>query len=155
MVTDLFGALLQELGPLLEVPHLHPDRNNSCQVRLKGGLTIQLELDRLAQFLIIGTDLGPVPYGKYRENLFREALKANGMPFPLNGILAYSNKTEHLIMFEKLNAKELNGEKIMTVLTPFIEKANVWKEALVRNEIPALTQHYASERPAGIFGLKP
>jgi hypothetical protein len=153
MVTDLFGTLLQELGPLLEIPTLHPDRQNSCLIRLKGGLNIQLELDRMGQFFIMGSDLGTVPPGKYRENLFREALKANGMPQPLNGILAYSQKTEHLILFEKMHVKDLNGDKIMAVLTPFCEKARVWRDALARGDIPALTQYYASGKPGGIFGL--
>src|SRR5262245_58766423 len=99
MVTDLFGALLQELGDSLEKADLHPDRNNSCLIRMKGGQEIQFELDRSSQFLIVGADLGAVPPGKYRENLFREALKANDMPHPIHGILAYSKKTDHLVLF--------------------------------------------------------
>lgn len=92
MVTDFFGSLLQELGKVLEIPDLHPDRNNSCQIVLKNGLNLQIELDRSGQFLIFGADLGVVPPGRYRENLFREALKANDMPHPIHGILAYSKK---------------------------------------------------------------
>lgn len=154
MVTDLFGTLLQELGSLMELPNLHADRNNSCLIRLKDGLQIQFELDRLSQFIIIGSDLGTVPFGKYRESLFREALKANGMPFPINGVLAYSQKTEHLIIFEKISVRELNGEKLMAILSPFSEKARIWKEALSRNEIPAINQFFSSEKTAGMFGLK-
>lgn len=154
MVTDLFGTLLQELGVQLQIPNLQADRNNSCLIRLKDGLQIQLELDRLSQFLILGSDLGEISYGKYRENIFREALKANGMPYPLNGILAYSQRTNHLILFEKISVRELTGEKLMFNLVPFTEKARLWKDALSRNEVPSLAQFHTSERPAGMFGLR-
>lgn len=156
MVTDLFGTILQELAHSMEIADLHPDRNNSCLIRLKNDLQIQLELDRSGEFMIIGSDLGDVPPGKYREVLFREALKANGMQTPLNGILAYSQKSNHLVIYEKLHIKDLNGEKIAAAITPFSEKANAWKDALARGEVPALNQVYSSEsRSSGMFGLRP
>ena len=73
MVTDLLGTLLQELGKSLEIAELSPDENNSCLIELKNGQQIQLELDRSGQFFVIGADIGMVPPGKYRENLFRQA----------------------------------------------------------------------------------
>lgn len=156
MVTDMFGALLQELGTLLEATDLHPDRNNSCLIRLKSGLEIQLEIDRGGDFLLLGADLGTVPPGRYRENLFREALKANNMPYPLHGVLSYSHKSDHLVIFEKMHIKDLNGEKIAAEITPFTEKALVWKNAIQQNDIPVVNQMYTSDkRAAGMFGLRP
>jgi hypothetical protein len=156
MVTDMFGALLQELGSLLEATDLHPDRNNTCLIRLKSGLEIQLEIDRSGEFLILGADLGSVPPGKYRENLFRESLKANNLPYPLHGVLAYSRKSDHLVLFEKLYIKELNGEKIAAEITPFADKAMVWKNAVAQSDIPVINQAYTSTtRSAGMFGLRP
>lgn len=156
MVTDMFGTLLQELSTLIEATDLHPDRNNTCLVRLKSGLEIQLEIDRSGNFLVLGADLGTVHPGKYRENLFREALKANGLPYPLHGILAYSRKSDHLVLFEKLNIKDLNGEKIAAEIIPFSEKALVWKNAVAQNDIPIINQAYSSvTRSAGMFGLRP
>jgi len=154
MVTDLFGALLQELGPIINAADLHPDQNNSCRVRLKTGVEIQMELDRSARFLVVGTELGVPPVGKYRENLFREALKANDMPPPLHGILAYSKKSDNLILFEKINVTDLSGLKIAEEILPFAEKALVWSEAIKHNEVPALNQAY-TPRSSGMFGLKP
>jgi hypothetical protein len=156
MVTDMFGSLLQELGVLLEAIDLHSDRNNSCLIRLKSGLEIQLEIDRSGTFLVLGTDLGTVAPGRYRENLFREALKANDLPYPLHGVLAYSKKSDHLVLFEKLYLKELNGEKIAAEITPFADKAMTWKNAVAQNDIPAINQAYSSStRSGGMFGLMP
>ena len=155
MVTDLFGTILQELSKALNIPNLQPDRNSSCLIRLKDGLEIQLELDRMGLFLIVGADLGSLPPGKYRENLFREALKANGLPYPWNGILAYSKKTDHLVIYDQLNVKNLTGEKVATFLSSFTAKAKVWKDALSREELPAIDQGYTSQPSSGMFGLRP
>lgn len=153
MVTDLFGAILQELGSSLGIQDLHPDSNNSCLIRLKSGLIIQIELDKGGQFLILGADLGTVPPGKYRENLFREALKSNDLPHPIHGILCYSKKSDHLVLYEKIHIKDLNGEKIAAEITPFAEKAYTWSEALLHNDIPAINQLFTSQKPGGMFGL--
>jgi Tir chaperone protein (CesT) family len=153
MVTDLFGSLLQELSRTLGVSKLEPDSNNSCLLKLKSGLVIQIELDKSGQALIIGADLGPVPPGKYRENLFREALKANDQPHPLHGILCYSKKSDHLVLYQKINIKDLTGEKIAAEITPFAEKGFMWSEALLRNDIPSVNQPYSGQKPGGVFGL--
>lgn len=155
MVTDYFGSLLQELGKILEIPDLHPDRNNSCQITLKNGLSLQLEFDRSGQYIIIGADLGVVSPGRYRENVFREALKANDMPYPTHGILAYSKKSDRLVLFEKLRSHEITGEVIAAELIPFSEKAIIWKDALVRSEVPVANQAFNPQRSTGMFGLRP
>lgn len=153
MVTDLFGTLLVELGHAMSIPNLHSDENNTCMLRLKSGLIIQLELDKSGQFLLIGADLGTVPPGKYRENLFKEALKANDQPPPLHGILSYSKKSDHMVLYQKLFIKELNGEKIAAEINPFAEKAFAWSEAILHNDIPAINQSFTSQKPGGMFGL--
>lgn len=156
MVTDLFGAILQELGPLLKIKNLHADRNNSCEIKLVNGLIIQLELDKSGEFLVLGCDLGHPAPGAYRESLFKEALRANGMPHPINGILAYSQKTDHLVLFEKIHVKDLNGAIVAERITPFTEKALMWSDAINSGQVPAVQQ--ATTRgmhPAGMFGLRP
>lgn len=155
MVADQFGAILQELSQAMQIDELHSDRNNSCKIKLQSGVEIQLEIDRSGNFLIVGTDLGEVPPGKYRENIFREALKANDLPPPLNGILSYSKATNHMVLFQKVHVKDLNGEKVAGLIPPFLEKAKAWSEALVRGEIPSITQVYSSDRrSSGMFGLR-
>lgn len=153
MVTDLFGTLLVELGQSLGIANLHSDDNNSCLIRLKSGLIIQLELDKSGDFLLIGADLGTVPPGKYRENLFKEALKANDQQPPLHGILSYSKKSDHMVLYQKLFIKDLNGEKIAAEITPFAEKAFIWSEAILHNDIPAINQSFTYPKPGGMFGL--
>lgn len=156
MVTDMFGVLLEELGKRLDNADLRPDSNNSCLIRLKGGQHIQLELDKTGLSLVLGTELGVPPPGKYRENLFREALKANNMPYPLHGTLAYSKKSDQLVLFEKFIIQDLTGDRVAEAIIPFTQKAVVWAEAIKSSSIPLLDQTYSSQRRSGgIFGLHP
>jgi hypothetical protein len=153
MVTDFFGVLLQELSRLMGISELRPDRNNSCLINMQKGYKVQLEVDSSGRYLIIGCDLGEVPTGRYRETIFMEALKINGMPSVLNGHLAYSKKLNHLILFEMLDLTNINGDKVFAVMTPFLEKAAVWKDAITRGEIPVMPAQ-ASTMSHMPFGMR-
>ena len=155
MVRDLFETLLEETGQILGIADLHPDQNNSCLIGLKSGVRIQMELDKRGDFLILCCSLGSPPGGKYRENLFRQALKANELLPDQVGIFAYSVKTDHMLLFQKLPLNDLNGQKIAAAITPLSEKAAAWIEAIAHNDVPPLEQTYASsQQGGGMFGLK-
>lgn len=154
MVKDLYGTLLEEMGRSLKIEDLHADANNSCLIRLKNELRIQVEINPRTQFLLLGCDLGDIPPGPFRVDLFREALRANGQPHPQHGIFAYSNKTDHLVLFEYMHLKDLTGDKIADEIGPFSEKALLWKNSIAHNEVPVIT--VAGGRPTfGMFGLRP
>ena len=153
MVADAFGTLLQELGKIIKIPTLEPDPNNSCLIKFPNAPTTQFELDRSGFFLVMGCDLGDMPVGRYRENLFREALIANGLPYPRYGDFSYSKQTDHLILTMILPLKDLTGDKVAMALLPFLEKAKIWQEAISKGDIPSRTGTLAS-RGSGMFGLK-
>jgi hypothetical protein len=155
MVSGLYETLLTEVGGILGVS-LFPDSNNSCLVKLISGLEVQLEMDAQGRSFIIGIDLGPVPPGMYRQTLFREALRANGMPYPRNGVLAYSQKSGHVILYETMSPQDLNGERIIFRLLPLSEKALKWKEAIEHGEVPIVEVSARSNAGSfGMFGMKP
>lgn len=156
MVTDFFGTFLQELGALLQIPDLHPDANNSCLIKFKDDLLVQLELDRQGQYLIVGSNLGEVPVGRYRENLFIEALKANGLPtFPHYGTFAYSKHANQLVLFEMFPVRDLSSAKLGEFLPKYIEKAKIWKEAIARGDVPIISTAAPAGKTMGMFGLRP
>lgn len=157
MVADLFESLLQDIGKEFHVT-LKADQNNSCLFNLPNGLSVQMEIDPKNEYFIIGTDLGEVPLGKYRENLFQAALRSNALPPPQNGIFAYSKQKDHLVIHAMIPLPEITGEKIINILKPFLEKAWNWKTAITNGEVPEVESssqagHYSSQ--GGIFGLKP
>lgn len=153
MVTDQFGAILDELAHALNISKLQADANNSCLIKFKGGIRVQIEPELSGKFLILGSDLGEVPAGRYRENLFAEALKANGMPRPHYGFFAFSKKNDHLVLMEYLPLQDLRGDKIADHLPLFIEKVKLWKDSIYRGEIPPTA--VVTSRPMGMFGMRP
>ena len=155
MVSDFFDTLLQEIGEAMEIDDLHLDASNTCLIRFKSGIEIYLEPYEKDQFLLIFCDLGNVPAGRFREDVFREALKSNGLPYPHNGTFAYSEQSDHLLLYSLLSYRELNGEKVASHLYPFIEKAKTWKETIERGSVPVADTTTTGRRigPGGIFGL--
>lgn len=153
MVMDLLNTILKDLEKSIKIEDLHSDKNESCQIRFENGLEIQLELDPSGDFLCVGTKLGEVPGGRYRQTLFKEALRANGLPPPRYGTFAFSQKTNSLIFFEYLWAKDLNGEKLAAFLVHFKLKAQIWKEAIARGDVPQLGEMSPKGRSTGMFGL--
>ena len=152
MVADLFDSLLQEVGQLLEIADLHADRNNSCLIRFKEGVKVQVEVDSSGEKLLVGCDIVEVPAGKYREIIFREALKANGMPYPRVGTFAYSRQQHRLVIFQYIRMKEIKAEKIAETIINLKEKALMWKTAIEKGETPNLYSHSTTQH-AGMFGL--
>lgn len=156
MVTDFFGTFLQELGAILQVEDLHPDANNSCLIKFKDDIRVQLEIDRQGQYLLLGSNLGEVPIGRYRENLFTEALKANGLPtLPRYGIFAYSKHANQLVLFEMFPIRELSSAKLGEFLPKYVEKAKIWKDAIARGDVPIISVATPSGKTMGMFGLRP
>lgn len=156
MFSSPIGALLAELGKssLLSLGSLQLNKQNTCLIPLPSGLDVQLEMDKYEKYLIVGCVLGEVQRGKYRLALFREALKANGMPLPRYGTLAFSSKTEKLVLHDYLDMRELTGEKIAEYLVPFLEKAKIWQEAIAGNNIPVIgSSSESSSGKLGIFGI--
>lgn len=153
MVTDSFGLLLEEVAKLLDIEKLEPDRNNSCLIQFVKGPAIQFEIEKAGNHLLIMCDLGEVPAGPYRENVFREALKYNGRPYPHACQFAYSKQTNKLVMTHLLPLSNLRGEQVIEALTPFQAIAKQWQESLLRGDVPTVE---GSSQSGGskMFGIK-
>lgn len=136
MVMDLFESMLQEIGQVMNIKDLHPDEHNTCLIRFKIGLDVQIEPYTKGEFLLIGCPVCTIPQGRFRESVFREALKANGMTPPRHGDFGYSPSSDRLILFAFLPLQDLNGEKVASFLGPFMEKALNWKQLIERGDVP-------------------
>lgn len=153
MVKEYFGTLLEEVGKLLHIENLQPDKNNSCLIQFPNKLNLQLEVDPHRNVLVIGCNLGIVPAGRYRENVFREALKANGVPPPRYGNFSYSKQMDSLVMTSELSMQDIHADKIVHEMRSFLSKANQWREAISRGDIPTIAQGTYASKGGGMFGL--
>lgn len=144
-----FIGILKDLEAYFNT-HLEPDKNNSCLINYASGLSLQMELDKRDN-LVIAVRLGAIPASRYRDNVFREALKSNYANPPSDGIFAYSSKSGNLIYHVTIESQSLTADKITTKLTPFIEKATKWFEALSHGDMPPSETPSGADR--GLFGL--
>lgn len=146
---DKFEELLKELSPLIGTD-LVPDKLSTCLLVFENSAKIQLELDRSGDNLLIGSSLGEVPPGKYREQLLIEALKSNKAPH--HGILAFSLKKQTLILFLKLPFDGVGATNLFTLLQEMSKKAEIWQTALQRGALPPQAPGSSSE--PSIFNLQ-
>lgn len=154
MVQNAFESLLSELARSLDIKELRPDSNNSCLIHFQNGTEVQIEPFARGEDLLLVIDLGVVAKGRYREEVFREALKANGLPWPRHGVFCHSDQSDHLLLYKLMPLKDLNGERIASFMGPFLEKGTKWKEHLERGEVPVVDAPGVASGGRGVFGLK-
>ena len=150
MVSDRMGQLFEELGKRLNIK-ITPDLKGSCRIRFKGGVEVQMEQSSNGRYLTLLCNMGEIAPGKYRENVLREALKANGRQPPLYGIFSFSKKQNIFYLFDQVPLDDLSGTRLFEFVQPFLEKAQLWKSAVARGEVP--TGAVYSRSGGGMFGL--
>lgn len=131
---DRFQELLWDLGEIIEVP-LHIDKNHACRILLDEKLAIHMEMAEERDELLIGAFLSEIPPGRFRENVLKEALKANAS-YHFFGIFAYIEKINTLVLHTYLPVSHLNGDKLAEFLEGFIAEAESWRQA-ISNGSPA------------------
>lgn len=145
-----FEELLQELSSFIGTT-LQPDQNQSCRLSFENNIFIQIDLVDGGEKLLLGCELGLLHPGPYRETVFLKALKMNGITEILQGILAFSEKKQELILFQFLPLLALNGEKLFAILQSFLAHAAIWIEALRKGEVPFFEQeNLLLESPFGM-----
>lgn len=135
MITQ-FEELLSDLGKVFHLK-LHIDKQNACTIQIHPQLTVQLQLDITQEHLWIFSKIIDLPPGKFRENILKEALKANSLPDPLTGILSYLNGANQLALYQKYPLNILNGDKLSGFLGAFVEMADNWREAIGKGQTPS------------------
>lgn len=155
MLAGELGAILEELGRELRIPNLAPDDNETCLIRLESGVRVQIELLKGGEYLLIASDLGELPPGRFRVDIFEAALKTNGSDEGGPGTFGFSTRTNHLLLFDKLYLQGLTGMKVADFISPFAKKAKLWKESIERGSIPQIGMTSTASSGRGIFGLRP
>ena len=151
-MLDRFDELIQGLSKEFDLP-LHVDKNHACAIQIRKGLIVQLQSDAAQEKLLITCKIVEVPPGKFRENVLREALKANNSADPIVGIFSFVNQTSHLFLFQNYPFDLLNAERIASLIGPFFETAEKWKKA-IESGLPGPPSP-PGKIGANPFGLRP
>ena len=149
-----FEDVIHELSMLMEIP-LQADAHQSCLITFpQDEIGVQVDLDTNADRLVVGTQLGRITPGPYRERIFLQAMRANGTANTPRGVLAFSEKNDTLVLFQFLSLTALTGEKLHNFIQLFKQHAKVWKEALATGDLPQI-QEDVQMKGSGMYGLKP
>jgi len=151
-MTDPFEELLVALGQVFHL-ELRVDKSGACSILIPPDMVIQLQLDSAQENLFFFCKIVEVPPGRFRENILSDALKANAMPDPVAGILAYLNPTNHLILYQSYPLTILNGERVASFFADFLQMAEGWRKAIMSGKSSPLPSTLSSnEKP---FGMRP
>jgi hypothetical protein len=150
MVTDRFGALLEELGSAMKLK-LAPDKFNACVIRLPDKLEIALKTSPSEEDLQALLEIGVPGTGPYRLNILKEALMANAQTDARKGIFCFGVKKDMLLLYRSIPLSDLTGQQLLDVLMELSETARYWKDCISRSELP---QRYAQRPGQNVFGLK-
>lgn len=149
-----FEDLIRQLGSVMDIP-LRADNHQSCLITfIEDEVAVQIDLDANADRILIGSQLGRITPGPYRERVFTQALRANGTAAAPRGILAFSEKNDTVVLFQFLELAELTGEKLHNFLQLFKEHASLWKKALATGDVPAAAIE-SMEKGSSMYGLRP
>ena len=148
-------SILTELGSVFHLD-LRIDKSEACSILIPPELVIQLQLDSGQEKLFLFCKIAEIPPGKFRENILMEGLKANALPDPVPGILAYLAPTNHLILYQSYPLLILTGDRLASFFSNFAQMAENWRKALLSGQSsPNPTGAGSSgaiERPFGLRG---
>lgn len=150
MITQ-FEELLHAIGKIFHL-ELQIDRQNACSIQVHPHLVIQLQLDISQENLWLFSKLIETPPGKFRENILKEAMKANALPDPRIGVLGYLLPSNQLVLFQKYPLTILNGERLSGFLGAFLEMGESWRDAIASGQSgPPEVRQEIARNP---FGMK-
>jgi|JI9StandDraft_1071089.scaffolds.fasta_scaffold07366_4 hypothetical protein len=124
-----FSDLIHEFGELLG-ESFTPYQNRMIRFLINENLRVQIEMDLMGEFVMLACFITEIPPGRFRENVLRDALKANFLLDEHWSTLCYEGKENHLVLFFKIPAHGLTGQKLLDQLLPFVARAGLWRDAI-------------------------
>lgn len=134
---DPFEDLIDAFGKKLDLI-LKPDSLRSVRLRILDDFFMQIEQDSSLKNILFGCELGEVPIGSYRNNIFLQAMTINGLGTEPKGTLAFSKKNETLVLFQFFPIKNIQADELYLYFRLFIEHAKIWINSLRKGVVPQL-----------------
>ncbi|MCB1149051.1 MAG: CesT family type III secretion system chaperone [Chlamydiia bacterium] len=133
-----FGKVLEMINSTLGT-NLDPKTTEAVDLEFQGN-KLKIQTNETRENVLVIADLGEVPPGRYRQDVLKQALRANGYPPPNIGILGFSERSEHLYLFASYPVYAFTKEKLKSILEPFVMKVQLWTDALKSSVVPIVTK---------------
>ena len=135
---DRFQQLLYDLSEILEIP-LYADQMQRCRLSINELIEVQMEYNSASEKVLMASFCCEIPPGKFRENVLKEALKANSL-FPRIGSYGYSPMKNKLALFEYISLEGMHRDKFADLLAQFCDRVERTKRAVETNNLPLLLE---------------
>ena len=145
-----FEEIIENLGKELDIP-LQTDNNNSCVIFVEEKISVQIDENKSK--ILLATFVAALPPGKFRENVLKVALKANGIQKSI-GVFAFHEKTTNLAMYSYIDKHDLTASILKDYLLAFVETSINWQEAIDNGNISLLDQNIPKVE-SSLFKFKP
>ncbi len=124
-----FKELIAELSDRLQAD-IFPDLNNVVTLIVEKRVKFHIEPDSVQEFMILGATIAELPPGKFRENILKDALKANSLININPGILSYAGRENALILHSKLFIQGTSVDEMIKVMKHLTSRAKKWMDAI-------------------------
>ncbi len=124
-----FSDLIDELGDEFGV-ELRPDIHGICLLLINEKLKVQLEVDVTGENLLMASLISELPPGQFRENILKNALKANYLVEENFGALSYTGPDNSLTLATNIPLHGLTGRELYEILSIFVQRATAWQKAI-------------------------
>ncbi len=148
---DRFALLIADFSTLIDIP-LHLDHRRTCTLFVNNQLHVQLKEEEHKDRILIGAFLAQPPPGKFRETIFKAALKENNNPSRIASF-SYSERNNQLALFSYLTLTGLKGDHLVTFLKQFLDTAFSWRTGIETGQLPGKGQHIQKTGPS-IFDVQ-
>lgn len=151
MFESQFELILGDLEDYFKVPLKHIEK--SVIIDFPFDVKVQIEMDN-SNDLLIAIHVGKLIPGHYRNEIFKQALKANNFYSITTGAFGFIKASEKLYLFTFIPPFYQKKERYKDILDPLLAKAQKWAEAIQRGEIPSI-DFFENKSSQGLFGLRP
>ncbi len=128
-MREPFADFLQELGEALGT-ELFVDRKGACSLRMHGHLHVQLQKGPQEEEIWMVAEVAELPPGRFREEVLKEALKANDAHSAMPIVWSYVSSGNRLMLASHFPLGACDGKQGAAYLSLLIEAAEQWKRAL-------------------------
>jgi hypothetical protein len=124
---------INRLAEALQIPHPDLGKEHSCALFAKEGFSIHFQYDeKIDKLTLLVPLLESLPStDKGRAKLYSTLLEAElaYAQIPI-GRIGLSRENELLLFHESLSMEEPDDTKVLSLLPPFLEMAQTWKEVV-------------------------
>lgn len=152
MIT--YAELINDLGKKLNID-IYADLNNIVTLMIEKRVKIQIEIDSVGEFLILGAYIAELPPGKFREHILKNSLRVNYLINERPEILSYMNRENMLTLHRKFMLAALNVDELITQIKNITIRAKKWQDA-IESGLPSPDDELPSSNQItnkSIFGL--